>query len=670
MVRSVHLILFLCYLCTFLFNWHDNVFVLGKTKADERRKRSKGDFKVIKGAYFGDVELLRDGLSNGGNPNAVLSKEIGEKYLKFGRAHIDFPVAPAIHIAINGGTYTHLRAAHALIIAGANLNYHYIDRVRGAPVFFPALYYGLGAFSAPNEGHAGMLQTLLVSYPKKFNFTVISEWVRSTGSPPPLHTAVVQNFFDGVYLLATTKGYNINERDLQGLTALHVAAWLGNSEFVALLVHNGADPFSVDSHGRTFMHYVAVRGIGGIAVRMIAKSSAIPDEIKLRLLEVKDLDNRTALDLSFLPPAQMRVASVIKLFIENATRTSILTPQLPTETVPKSCISDSELAQWNGWVDFCPFPVGEFQHQTKVWGQVKTFDISRETLSVEEFMINFFTPQRPLVITGNLTSRMPFWKYAYNRGSFLRSYGNMEVNVTSGCETEEKAEVKCFGEVVDTTTVRKYLERQAEVEECLSSNPSAHTSSGIGNNDLDLRGSSSGKYGVECCDQLSYQESIAVSVVAEDVLHDFSISSSVDLFNICFAAPLVGTVQLRLSSGKVVGTPLQSNSAMWNVLLAGRERRWYMLSPGAALNATYDKKLHGDISPYEWATTVFPRLRKRRLAVEVVQRVGDVMFVPHGWSHFTLSSGEVIDLSTQFCTLPGNISVFEQVPTGIRMYGM
>ena len=92
---------------------------------------------------------------------------------------------------------------------------------------FPAIYYALGAFTAPTNAHAAILQKLFQMYPIIFNATAAAIFVNRTGSPPPLHAAVMHNFFDGVYLLSTSKMYDVNEKDVQGLTALHVAAWLG-----------------------------------------------------------------------------------------------------------------------------------------------------------------------------------------------------------------------------------------------------------------------------------------------------------------------------------------------------------------------------------------------------------------------------------------------------------
>jgi hypothetical protein len=78
---------------------------------------------------------------------------------------------------------------------------------------------------------AAILQKMFQTYPHKFNPNATRQFVEKTGSPPPLHAAVMHNFFDGVHLLSSSpsKVYDANDKDVQGLTALHVAAWLGES---------------------------------------------------------------------------------------------------------------------------------------------------------------------------------------------------------------------------------------------------------------------------------------------------------------------------------------------------------------------------------------------------------------------------------------------------------
>jgi hypothetical protein len=54
------------------------------------------------GAFLGKVEYVHEALAHAdtGNVNTILTREIGEYFLKIGKAGVDFPVAPALHVAI------------------------------------------------------------------------------------------------------------------------------------------------------------------------------------------------------------------------------------------------------------------------------------------------------------------------------------------------------------------------------------------------------------------------------------------------------------------------------------------------------------------------------------------------------------------------------------------
>jgi hypothetical protein len=101
--------------------------VCARTQADNHRthvadiRLLKGTVKVqiilcltsliqihnILGAFLGKVEYVQDALAhaNTGNVNAIMTREIGEHFLKLGKAGVDFPVAPALHIAIRLSCY-------------------------------------------------------------------------------------------------------------------------------------------------------------------------------------------------------------------------------------------------------------------------------------------------------------------------------------------------------------------------------------------------------------------------------------------------------------------------------------------------------------------------------------------------------------------------------------
>ena len=195
----------------------------------------KGTAKVISGSLTGDVEVIRLGLQEGGDSNALLTPHLGESVLKLGRYGVNFPYFPALHAAIDGGTKQNMEAAFYLANSGADLNLFKIalfgdlrniskevwmsGRGLGYP---PALLFALGMGRKPTNAHAALLQRLYLSLPDRFNKSHIQQWVQESGSSPLTHIALTNNFFDGLNVLVTVMGYSVNELDSYGVSTLHV----------------------------------------------------------------------------------------------------------------------------------------------------------------------------------------------------------------------------------------------------------------------------------------------------------------------------------------------------------------------------------------------------------------------------------------------------------------
>ena len=96
--------------------------VTGRTIKDDIRSLQKSSGRVIVGALTGNIAAIRQGLYEGGTANAIFEPYFGSMILKLGRAYIDFPVCPALHLAINMGSKEHLNAAAFLIRNGADMN--------------------------------------------------------------------------------------------------------------------------------------------------------------------------------------------------------------------------------------------------------------------------------------------------------------------------------------------------------------------------------------------------------------------------------------------------------------------------------------------------------------------------------------------------------------------
>ena len=81
------------------------------------------------------------------------------------------------------------------------------------------------------------------------------------------------------------------------------------------------------------------------------------------------------------------------------------------------------------------------------------------------------------------------------------------------------------------------------------------------------------------------------------------------------------------------------HDAAVNVLVYGR-RRWYVHPPGRASYSV--------VPISEW----LPRPGADKYTYSCEQSAGDVLFMPHGWSHATLNLKESVGVAFEFETRP------------------
>jgi ankyrin repeat protein len=78
---------------------------------------------------------------------------------------------------------------------------------------------------------------------------------KNTGSETPLHLAAQSN--ENMVKLLLSKGAEVDAKDDDGMTPLHMAAWKGEKAVVALLLSHGAEVNAGNKHGTTPLHYAA-----------------------------------------------------------------------------------------------------------------------------------------------------------------------------------------------------------------------------------------------------------------------------------------------------------------------------------------------------------------------------------------------------------------------------
>ena len=73
-----------------------------------------------------------------------------------------------------------------------------------------------------------------------------------------------------------------NNEDIQGCTLLHLAAWLGNTDVIKVLIETGASLSSVDNKGWTPLHLSAWKGntdLTRVLLEAGASLSAVDNEV-------------------------------------------------------------------------------------------------------------------------------------------------------------------------------------------------------------------------------------------------------------------------------------------------------------------------------------------------------------------------------------------------------
>lgn len=94
-------------------------------------------------------------------------------------------------------------------------------------------------------------------------------------------------------LLQNKDEFDINDREVEGKSALHLAAEFGHKKCVAYLLKNDADLYSTDNEGRTALHIAASLGYTSVCEVILSSNSNSP-------LKVREKKGNTALHLAVM----------------------------------------------------------------------------------------------------------------------------------------------------------------------------------------------------------------------------------------------------------------------------------------------------------------------------------------------------------------------------------
>jgi hypothetical protein len=355
------------------------------------------DAQVIKAVLAGDAMALRKALQQGGHPNSLLTKFIGEKILELGIASIDFSIRPAIHLAVYLAKKEQLDIATMLHRYGADL-YAYELSTSLSSGYPPAMMYSLGiGKDKPQNSDAGFLHRLLTMIPEAIDISQLNPWLVESDYPPLLQLVLSRGFFDGVYVVVEYLQADVNEQDQRHhlVAALHVAAWYGDSNSIKYLISRGANPTLVDSYNRTALHYAVMRGYA-LAISAFfshTTGNTIYENVtKEELCSSRDLFDMMPVDYAIVDPVgQSWLSSVCQPWISG----------------------DGKIISSNG----------KRYAIDKVYGQ---------QLSSEVFLNQYYASHRPLHITdASLFAKQAIWAYS-DPVPFIQRFDDVISPIVSG----------------------------------------------------------------------------------------------------------------------------------------------------------------------------------------------------------------------------------------------
>lgn len=728
MVAAVSLLVIFC-ICVCLS-------VVGRTINDDIKHLYTKNGRILRGTVEGDTEQIRLGYNEGGGPNALLEPYFGEMMLKIGMAYVDFPSCPAIHLAMNLGYRHHLNAATLLLSLGADPNLYQLPESdpfqpsnhlynRGFP---PALLFALGLGQEPDNSHAGLIDRLLKTNPSVFNLTTIERWRAETGNPPLVHLALMLGHIDGAHVLLKRLSLPVDEADEGGLTPLHVSAWTGDIPAMIMLLQQGANVSAADAHGRTALHYVAMRGHPVPAAEILLASTNFstqckPDnhackrKLKTALLTKVDIYGRSAYDLASAAPARVALRDYLAEQAKLLSSGNTVPPAAGTKgnravsSFAATTASAGALAQRLASTGALALTVD----------RLDATDAGSSTTSTR-FYREYYIAQRPVLITGQLTAQAAIWEQV-RRESFVARYGGLRARTgpdtynevlqpfADNC-TADGRDVGLDGSGELANSVAPDLPSRCRsitsigladyIKSCFAPNRPSDPPSGRAFCSWSAHvPDASTQLPAEWAADLTPPElftSICTVPTDEPATPTSNsgtatVSSDPSTINTNTTATSTGVTNEDASQRKwrrngvveplqlhvapaVTVMPFQAHNATWDLLLSGR-KKWFLIPPGGLIdapasvgatggNATGQGQPAGQ-SEVERLLGLVVSLRESRVVAEVLQAPGEVVFIPHDWKYALLHLEDSISVSQQFCTFLHSDARIQ--PLGTVLYG-
>jgi len=657
--------------------------VHARTRADDIREMSRGGANVVLGALQGQVYLIRRGVTEGGEINTIFDENLGALW-KLGKPWVHYPKWPALHLAVASGKHDHLNAAFYFMTHGANITEYQlpiraIHETHGVVDigYGPAMLYALGLGGIKVDAqHAALLQRLKDTLGEHFDLAPVNNFLRDTGNPPLIHIPAYVFFVEGIHVLLEDFQLDINTRDQYGGTVLHVAAWLGQLELAMRLLSKGANRLIADSSGRTPLHYAIIRGhaamVGLLSVAPKGMSAAQEKALKHELFETPDKHGRNAHALARLHPI---LPGMIDLLEQETGAASPAARQLVRHS--RRRVYEREEADDVGMRGGWAFPA-ELQLQdssnseiiAEIHANSNINVVIGDSLSKGVFKRDYFSVQKPVLLTGEPFGNLPIWSY-WRREDFLLRYGAIKVAVLHPQDTLQSSRAEN-----SAGTIADFL---SEMERAAHSTPDGTCPQGG-------RGASTFNK-VAFTKVASVQQPLLWEDIIPPPLFQLCNSPGAGVSAARSAAHRQRQYPLRLVvNPRGASFPMHSRAASWDLLITG-QKQWYLLPPMPLPNFGTKSEIdlemadsHAEVraraknldrlrSTPDLFLLEAAKMRSEGLLFEVTQLPGEVLFVPHDWEQLSVShaAADSLSISQEMCSWTHSDVRF--TPLSLAVYG-
>jgi len=577
---------------------------------------------------------VRQGVASGGSVDVILSASIGEDVLKLGVGGVDFPIAPPLHVAINGGTKEHLKIASFLLTSGADPTKYYIANGDTHTSYPPAFIYGLGyelpIFASKGGGSpTELVRRLYLTHPGNFNPSTTEKWMQELYPDQSLlHVTTKIGSFNGTYLLLTQfeKHEDINSKDSRGRTPIHEAASRGAWDIITILKDSFTDITQLerDKYGMTPLQLAAVNGHNLCIAALLLDKDIDPIALN-RTLFLSDKYGRSALDLVMLPPVRLPTANIILQFAggkdKRIEKVGVDLTDSEFEIFKTSLFyridQGSSFSTSNGWYyerqtnNF----VSEVLTRRSAAHHLEEVPLNEDIQS--RFERDYWSCSRPLLLVDNSTQymKLPIWKQLYWT-SFLQDNEHWPIKEETILLTSTFWDMKANENIKDRKTVRDQLNR-------------------------------------------FQQGAIKTLSVMTPVLDKYTLSlmSTLDPFKIDIYKNYrtrKRNFMMRFNLGTSFEEPIILPSvqiwkhrdyvATWNLVLIGMQE-WYLFPEGyldAVLEST--KVLGTNVTILHWRRKYATQLIMDGILIHKILVPGDLLFIPRGWQYIMLPLSDSVSI--------------------------